>query len=86
MLQRGEVVTTAEAALVAGVGRATVHRWVKQAGINLKQARLRHVSRLHDRVQRQVEGKPMRQRMSKAAMRRMAEKAMRDFNRANVRI
>lgn len=82
MLQRGELVSSAEGAIVASVPRQTVARWIREAGIDIGTTRLQYLARSQRKAQRYVDGKPPRNKPSKAYLRKIATKALRDFNRA----
>ena len=85
LLRRGEVVGIAEACAITGISRQTLYRWVRAERIDMVTARARCLARLHDRGQRIMDGKAPRRGPTKSEMRRMGEKAVRDFNRANRR-
>ncbi len=82
MFRNGTLTSPAEGAIVATVPRQTVGRWIREAGIDVKAARLQFLARSQRRAQRYVEGKPPRGKPSKRYLRRLAAKALRDFNRA----
>lgn len=83
MLKRGDLTSPAEGAIVASVPRQTVARWIREAGIDVKAARLRHLARQHVKAERYAEGLPPRRKPSKAEMRRTTDEAVRRFNAAN---
>jgi hypothetical protein len=68
--------------MVATVPRQTVARWIREAGIDIRATRLQYLARAQRRAQRYVDGKPPRGKPSKRYLRRIAAKALRDFNRA----
>jgi hypothetical protein len=82
MAQRGELTSPAEGAIIATVPRQTVARWIREAGIDIRATRLQYLARSQRKAQRYVDGKPPRGKPSKALLRRIAAKALRDWNRA----
>lgn len=83
MLKRGDLASPAEAATVASVPRQTAARWIREAGIDVKVARLRYLARNQLKAERYAAGLPPRRKPSKAEMRRTTEEAVRRFNAAN---
>lgn len=79
LFRRGDLVSIYEARLVCDASRQAIAKWLKAERINLKACRLRHIARLRSNAQRQIEGRPSG-RPSKAQLRRIADKALRDFN------
>lgn len=71
---RGTLATLQEGALVGGVDRTTVERWLKSAGIDWKANRLRYLVKQHTKAVMLAEGKTVR-RPSKQEMRRQADEA-----------
>lgn len=82
MYLRGDLTSPAEGAVVASVPRQTVARWIREAGIDIAATRLQYLARSQRKAQRYVDGKPPRNKPSKAYLRKVATKALRDFNRA----
>lgn len=82
MFAAGTLTSPSEGALVASVPRQTVARWIREAGIDVRQTRLQFLGRCQLKAQRYVAGKPPRNKPSKAYLRKVAAKALRDFNRA----
>lgn len=71
---RGALATLQEGALVAGVDRTTVERWLKAANIDWRANRLRYIVQQHRRAVMVSEGKTVK-RPSKREMRRQADEA-----------
>lgn len=83
MYRRGELASPAEGATVASVPRQTAARWIREAGIDVKAARLRYLARGQLKAERYAAGLPPRRKPSKAQMRRDLEMSLRRFNAAN---
>lgn len=82
MFQRGDLTSSSEGAFIATVPRQTVARWIREAGIDIQATRQQYLARNQRKAQRYEDGKPPRGKPSKKYLRRMAEKALKDFNRA----
>lgn len=82
MFKAGTLTSASEGAIVASVPRQTVARWVREAGLDIMLCRQQFLARTQRKAQRYVDGKPPRGKPSKRFLRRMADKALRDFNRA----
>lgn len=82
MYRGGALVSTTEGAVIASVPRQTVARWIREAGLDIGEMRKQFLARSQRRAQRYLDGKPPRGKPSKRFLRRMADKALRDFNRA----
>lgn len=82
MFRSGALISPTEGAIVATVPRQTVGRWIREAGIDIKATRQRYLARNQLRAQRYADGKAPRGKPSKRYLRRIAAKALRDFNRA----
>jgi hypothetical protein len=82
MYRRGDLTSPAEGAFIATVPRQTVARWIREAGIDIRETRKQYLARNQRRALRYVAGKPPRNKPSKRYLRRIAAKALRDFNRA----
>lgn len=80
MAQRGELTSPAEGAVIATVPRQTVARWIREAGIDIHSTRLQYLARNQMKAQRYIDGKPPRNKPSKAYLRKVAAKALRDWN------
>lgn len=76
---RGTLATLQEGALVAGVDRTTVERWLKAAGIDWKANRLRYLVKQHRKAVMLSEGKTVR-RPSKQEMRERATRAKQEWD------
>ena len=85
MFKRGDLVSASEGAIIASVPRQTVARWLRESGINIEAKRRQYLARIQRRAQLYAEGKPQQTKPSKTELRLMAEKAVRDFNRASRR-
>lgn len=82
MFRAGTLTSPIEGATIASVPRQTVARWIREADIDIRQTRKQYLARNQRRAQRYLDGKPPRGKPSKRFLRRMAAKAVRDFNRA----
>lgn len=82
MFKAGALTSRAEGAVIASVPRQTVGRWIREAGIDIEAARRQWLARNQRRAQRYLDGKPPRGKPSKRYLRRIAAKALKDFNRA----
>lgn len=82
MFKAGTLTSPAEGALIASVPRQTVARWIREARIDIRETRKEYLARNQRRAQRYLDGKPPRGKPSKRFLRRMADKALRDWNRA----
>jgi hypothetical protein len=82
LFKRGDLVSVHEATLICDASRQAISKWVKAEGIDIEAHRLAHVSRLRTIAQRQMDGLPALRRPTKAQMRKIAAKAVKDFNRA----
>lgn len=71
---RGTLASLDEGAIVAGVERSTVMRWLKSAGIDWKASRLRYLVKQHTRAVMLSEGKTVK-RPTKQELRRQADEA-----------
>lgn len=84
LLRQGQFSTLVEASQIAGVSRQRVLQWAEAAGINWKSCRERYLEQLWQRALRRVrmiaKGKAPR-KVTKATMRRAAEKAVADFRK-----
>lgn len=76
---RGELATLDEGATIAEVTRATVLRWLVAADLDWRATRLRFLARHHSRAVAASEGRKVR-RPSKQQLRRLADKAKRDWD------
>jgi len=82
MFVRGELTSASEGAAIASVPRQTIARWLREAEIDIQATRRQYLARNQLRAQRYLEGKPPAKRPSKKYLRRVAEKALKDWNRA----
>lgn len=82
LFRRGELVSVAEAVLICDASRQAVNKWLRRAGIDVTSTRLRYIARQRSRAQLIAEGKPPRRRWSKAELREMGQKAVRDSGRS----
>jgi hypothetical protein len=82
MYRRGDLTSPSEGAFIASVPRQTVARWIREAGIKIDATRKQYLARNQLRAQRYVAGKPPRNKPSKKYLRRIAAKALKDWNRA----
>jgi hypothetical protein len=82
MYRRGDLTSPSEGAFIATVPRQTVARWIREARIDVRDTRKQYLARNQRRAQRYVDGKPPRGKPSKKYLRRVAAKALRDWNRA----
>lgn len=83
MFRRGDLISPKEGGIVASVPRQTVARWIREAGIDVKAARLRCLTRHHLKAERYADGLPPMRKPTKAQLRRTTEEAVRRFNAAN---
>jgi hypothetical protein len=82
MYRRGDLTSATEGAFIASVPRQTVARWIREAKIDITTTREQYLARNQRRAQRYIAGKPPRNKPSKRYLRRIAAKALRDWNRA----
>jgi hypothetical protein len=82
MATRGMLSSLDEGALVAGVDRSTVLRWLRTAGVDWKAARTRYLVAQHNRAVMISEGKSVR-RPSKKEQHREADRLKREWDKAN---
>lgn len=82
MYRSGALVVPAEGAVIASVPRQTVSRWIREAEIDIEQTRKQYLARNQRRAQRYLDGKPPRGKPSKRYLRRIAARALKEFNRA----
>lgn len=82
MFRSGALTTPSEGAMIATVPRQTVSRWIREAEIDIAATRQEWLARNQRRAQRYVDGKPPRGKPSKRYLRRVAAKALKDWNRA----
>lgn len=82
MYLRGHLATLEEGALVAGVNRITVLRWLKAAGIDWHRTRKRFLVQSRVRCVAAGEGRKVR-RPSKREMSRLATRLKQDWDRAH---
>lgn len=82
MYRRGELTSASEGAAIASVPRQTIARWLREAEIDIHATRRRYIARNQLRAQRYLDGKPPAKRPSKKFLRRVAARALKDWNRA----
>jgi hypothetical protein len=82
MYVRGHLATLDEGALVAGVTKFTVRRWLIAAGIDWRARRLHFLGKCRARSIAAGEGRTVR-RPSKREMRRLAAKLKQDWDKAH---
>lgn len=82
MYVRGYLSSLDEGAIVAGVTKHTVRRWLVAAGIDWRATRLRYLAASRARCVAASEGKRVH-RPSKREMRRLAAKAKQDWDKAH---
>jgi hypothetical protein len=80
-IRRGDLASVREIMLVASVPRQTANRWLRESGIDLANARLRHVARMREQEERHLAGLPPRRRPSKKYLRKIADQAKRDWDK-----
>lgn len=83
LLERGELVSIREATMVCDASRQAISRWVKEARVDLEVRRGAYVARLRTNADRYLEGLAPTKRPSKRQMRKIAAKALKDWNEAN---
>jgi hypothetical protein len=66
--------------LVASIPRQTANRWLREAGIDLATARLRLITKLHEREERYLAGKLAKRKPSKKYLRWVADRAKRQWD------
>lgn len=81
-INRGEIASVAEIMLVASIPRQTANRWLREAKVKLGEMRMRMVAKIREQEERYLAGLPAHRKPTKAQMRKIAAKAVRDFNRA----
>jgi hypothetical protein len=79
-IRRGEIASVREMMLVASIPRQTANRWLREADIDLDAARLVLVTKMHEQEERHLAGKPPRRKPSKRLLRKIADRALREFN------
>lgn len=79
---RGQLSSLAEGAIVAGVSKPTLMRWLQAEGIDWQVARLRHLASLHRKAVMITEGKSVK-RPSKKEQRLEAARLKREWDKAN---
>lgn len=82
MFRRGDLVSVHEAVLICDASRQAVTKWVKAEGIDIDARRLAKLAKLRTLAERRLDGLPAARKPSKAYLRRVAAKALKDFNRA----
>jgi hypothetical protein len=82
LFRQGELVSVREAMLICDASRQAISRWIKAEHIDIEATRLGRIAKHRTAAQRQLNGLPPAMKPSKAYLRRIAEKAVRDFNRA----
>lgn len=81
LARRGDIASLDEAALIADVTRATVHRWLTIAGIDWRKARSARIGKHRERALAILEGKPPRKKLTKAQQRALGERALQSWIR-----
>lgn len=79
---RGQLATLEEGAVIAGVNRLTVLRWLQSAGVDWRAKRREFVGRLRFRCIAISKGRKQR-RLTKAELRRIADAAKRTWDKAH---
>lgn len=79
---RGHLASLDEGAIVAGVDRSTILRWLKSERIDWKTNRLRYLVGQHTRAVRISEGKSVK-RPTKKEMHLEADRLKREWDKAN---
>lgn len=78
LARTGEISSLEEGALIAGVSRVAVGRWLRDDGIDLREARGRYIAK-HIRIAARWAAGRVSKRPTKAELHRMADRAKRDF-------
>lgn len=71
-----------EATLICDASRQAITKWLKAERIDIQAARMAKLAKHRTAAERQLNGLPPAKKPSKAYLRRVADKAVRDFNRA----
>lgn len=84
LLRQGQFATLVEASHIAGVSRQRVLQWAVAAGIDWQACRQRYIEQLWLRAlrrERMISKGKAPHKVSKATMRRAADKALTDFRK-----
>lgn len=82
LFRHGDLVSVAEAVMICGASPQAVRKWIKVEGISIEARRQARIAKFTTNAQRYVDGLAPMRRPSKGQMRKDAQKALRDFNRA----
>ncbi len=83
LFRHGDLVSVHEATLICDASRQAISKWIKVEGIDIGVRRSAYIIRLMVNAQRYLEGLPPLRKPTKKQMRRIADKALRDWNAAN---
>ncbi len=83
MYRSGVLVSPSDGAEIASVPRQTVSRWLREGGVDVKLAHQAFIARQHVRAQRYLDGKLPGRNLTKRHLRKIAAKALRNWNYAN---
>ncbi|WGR74329.1 MULTISPECIES: hypothetical protein [unclassified Bradyrhizobium] len=84
-VRRGEIANVREMMLVASIPRQTANRWLREAGIDLSEMRLRLIAKMHTQEELYLAGRSGMKRPTAAQQRRDLLKSVRRFNAANAK-
>lgn len=84
-IHRGEIASVREIMLVASIPRQTANRWLREAGIDLAEMRMRLVAKMHGQEEVYLASRSGVKRPTAAQQRRDLLKSVRRFNEANSR-
>lgn len=82
-VSRGDFATVKEIMLVASLPRATVCRWLREAGVDLPTVRMRRLAKLHEIEERYLAGLPAKRKPTKALLHWIADRAKRKWDARN---
>lgn len=85
MFKRGELASLQEGAVVGGVNKVTVRRWLVEAKVNWGATRTRWLAKCNERAARYAEGLPPIPRLTKRQMSQLLARQKADWDRKNGR-
>lgn len=71
----------AEIVVVTSLPRQTVSRWLREEGIDLPAERMKRLAKMHEQEERHLAGLPPRRRPSKRFLRKVANRAKRQWDK-----
>jgi hypothetical protein len=85
LFRHGDLVSVYEGAQICGASRQVLTRWLKMEGINIDAHRMARIAAYRTSAQRYLDGLPPQRKPTKAQLRKFAERALKQWNKANAK-